>query len=448
MKLEVWILLNVIQRCWKVKLIYKHYLGIYINESYIQCGSYYKLFPGILPGNKGIFKKQSFTHDSLRKFLDQLAPSRNRRIFIALPRPIFYNRCIEFPELPLDDVRDSVVSNLETYSHLSLEEIYYDIFFTVMKGKGINALLYYAPRKKIDVYINQFKDSGHINSLDGISPFSYGAGPWFWYAKDIRNLDEKNSIVIQYLNAIELAVYLGPCCMDSFLLDVSGENQAQEQVIHDILADHGMHPDQPVKMNDREDPNTGYAVLAPVTAGMQVVRVDENLPRIKLFRPIKILLPIFILLAMAITFMSFEIHNEIINMQDALTRIKQQISDINNEIDPILEAKTALIKAAEYKEDVEDFVSTRPPLYTYINDLALTVPPDTWFAHLGYNPGIISLQGEGDDVLKVVESLRNSKKYKEVKLQGSVSTTKEGKDNFRIDLILREPVDMIEGKEK
>ncbi|MBU0464062.1 MAG: hypothetical protein KKE12_10700, partial [Proteobacteria bacterium] len=85
---------------------------------------------------------------------------------------------MQFPELPLDDVRDSVVSNLETYSHLPVDEIYYDVLFSKDKGNEINALLFYAPRKKLDIYINQLMESGHYDSLECIFPFSYGAGPW------------------------------------------------------------------------------------------------------------------------------------------------------------------------------------------------------------------------------------------------------------------------------
>ena len=121
-----------------------------------------------------------------------------------------------------------------------------------------------------------------------------------------------------------------------------------------------------------------------------------------------------------------------------LEGVKKEIIALEKEIDPILQAKTALERAAEYKGDVEDFVLSKPPLYSYLNDLALNVPENTWFAHLSYKPGIISMQGEGDDVLKVVEFLRMSDKYKEVKLKGSVSRTKEGKDKFMIDLILKD----------
>jgi len=196
------------------------------------------------------------------------------------------------------------------------------------------------------------------------------------------------------------------------------------------------------------DENLGCAAVAPVINGMQQVNLDQNPPKIKLFKPMKVLFPVFGLLAAFVVYMSLIVQNERSDKQAALAEVKQQIAEINREIDPILEAKKALQQAAEYKEDVEDFISTKPPLFTYINDLAEIVPENTWFAHLSYKPGIISMQGQGDDVLKVVEALRASGKYKEVKLQGSVSRTKEGKDNFRIDLILKQPGQMMEGKEK
>ena len=356
---------------------------------------------------------------------------------------------MQFPELPLDDVRDSVVNNLEIYSHLPVDEIYYDVLFSKDEGNEINALLFYALRKKLDIYINQLMETGHYNSLECIFPFSYGAGPWHFGLKiksrDNLKVTRKKGLVIHYKDSTELAIYSGMSCIDSFLLDTSCEKEKQDKIMQDILADHDMSEDQitcknthTITDNDFLNENMGGVALAPAFSGMQPVSVDENLPRIKLFKPLKLLFPLFILLAALMTYMTMTIQNEIKVNQKNLAGVKQEIMALEKEIDPILQAKTALKRAAEYKGDVEDFVLSKPPLFSYINDLARIVPGNTWFAHLSYKPGIISMQGEGEDVLKVVESLRTSDKYKEVKLKGSVSRTKEGKDKFMIDLVLKD----------
>jgi len=441
--------LNDTLNFWKVKLIYKQYLGIYINESEVQYTSYYKFFSGLFPGKKGLFKSASpkvFNDPSsrfnLKKVLDSIKPSKRRRIYICLPRKYFFTRRLQFPELPLDDIRDSVVNNLEIYSHLPVDQIYYDVLFSKDKGNEINALLFYAPRKKLDIYLNQLMESGHYNSLECIFPFSYGAGPWYFDLK-IKSVDKK-CLVIQYKNSTELAIYSGMSCIDSFLLDTSCEKEKQDKMMQDILTGHDMSEDQilyknaqTITENDFLNENMGGVALAPAFSGMQLISVDENLPRIKLFKPMKLLFPLFILLGALMIYMSMNILNEIEVKQKKGAVVKQKIMVLEKEIDPILQAKTALKRAAEYKGDVEDFVLSKPPLYSYINDLARIVPENTWFAHLSYKPGIISMQGEGDDVLKVVEFLRASDKYKEVKLKGSVSRTKEGKDKFMIDLILK-----------
>jgi len=440
--------LNDILNYWKVTLIYKQYMGIYINESDIQCTSYYKIFPGVLPGKKGIIKsalpevsKDSFSHFNLKNVLDLVKPSKRRRIYISLPRNYFFVRQVKFPELPIEDVRDSMVNSLEIYSHLPVEEIYYDVLFTKLSNHEINALLYYVPRKKLDLFINQFRETGHYDSLEGIFPFSHGAGPWYFNGKFI----DKQGLVIQYKDSIELAIYSGASCIDSFLLDTSNGKETREKMIQDIMEDHDMSRDQvayksahtPTENNFLNE-NMGGVALAPAFYGMQPIRVDEKQPRIKVFKPWKFFLPLLILLGVLMGYMTLDIQDKIEIKQKELAGIKQKITALEKEIDPILKAKSALKRAAEYKGDVEDFVLSKPPLHTYINELARIVPENTWFAHLSYKAGIISMQGEGDDVLKVVESLRISDKYKEVKLKGAVSRTKAGKDKFRIDLILKD----------
>lgn len=431
-------------------MIFREYLGIYINEFGVQTANCYKLLPGLLPGNKGLFKQSPATHASLTTLLDSIKPSKKRRIYIALPRHAFFSRCIKFPELPLDDVRDAMINRLEDYSHLPLEEIYYDVLFSKAKEKGVNALLYYAPRKKLDFYINQVRESGHIRSLEAVYPVSYGAGPYFWG----HGNGSKNALIIQYQDATELAVYHGNTCIDTFYMDTTAGKDAWDTMVRDILADHDMVPEQVRHVKDRipeagnkKHENMGDISIAPLFDRIQPVSVDGNLPRIKLFKPYTVLIPLFILLAIVLICLSMEIGENLSVRQAELDRVNAAIKKIDKEIDPILKSKDALEKATAYKEDVEAFMAARPPLFSYINDIADHIPSDTWFPSLAYKPGMISMQCRGDDVLKVVESLRASGKYKDVKLIGSISRAKDGKHKFMLDLVLREPVDVIKGRQ-
>lgn len=433
-------------------MIYRQYLGIYLDEYGVQSTTFHKFMPGLLPGRRGIVKRSTGTHTTLGRLLESLRPSRKRRIFIALPRRLFFTRCVEFPDLPLDDVRDAVVNSLDLYSHLPLDEIYYDVRFTRIRGRGVTALLYYAPRKKLDGIIQQVRDSGHIRSFECLFPFSHGAGAWVWGGKKAKSGREFRpyALRIPYRDGIELALYAKEACINSFLLDSEAGGDT-EGMYRDILADHGLPPEEVVLMDGpddfgEEEDNMGAVALAPVLAGAQHVSVDANLPRIKLFKPMRIVVPLFLAVIAVAVWMSMEIRDEIKIQQVTLDRVKKEIKAIDRQIGPILEAKEVLEKAAAHKGDVEDFISSKPPLFTYINDLADIVPENTWFAHLAYKPGVISMQGQGDDVLKVVEALRASRKYEEVKVKGSVSRTKEGKDKFNIDLILKEPVDILKGR--
>lgn len=432
-------------------MIYKKYLGIYINESDIQYLSCYKFLPWLMPGKKAVFKSgfPKFVKESkslrfsLKKTFETIKPSKKREIYICMPRSFFFTRKLEFPSLPLDDVRDSVVNSLESYSHLPVDEIYYDVLFSKIKGGRINALLYYAPRKNLDIYLTQLKETGHLKSVKGVFPFSYGAGPWYFGLNPGSN--DKNGVVIQYDNRTEVAVYSKISCINSILMDKSGSKEQQQNMIQDILAQHKISEDQVVYKDENSvtensflNENMAGAALAPAFAPIQQISIDENIPRIKFFKPMYLLLPLFILLAGLMIFMTQEIQTSIHVKKSELAKVENEAAAMEKQIDPILKAKSALKRAAEYKGDVEDFVLSKPQLHTLINDLARIVPEDTWFAHLSYKPGIISMQGEGGDVLKVVESLRASEKYKEVKLRGSVSRTKQGKDKFRIDLILKD----------
>jgi general secretion pathway protein L len=435
-------------------LFYKNLLGIYIDESGVQCTTGHKFLPGLMPAKNRFFNEKTNVYDSLKTMLDQVPPSRSTGLYVALPRKLFFTRQIVFPALPLDDVRDSVVNSLASYCHLPLEEIYYDAVFTKLRDKRVNVLIYYAARKKLDVFINIIKESGHLNSLESIGPFSYGAGLLFG-EDSLKKKHEKFGLIIKYPDVVEIAIYSKKKCVDSFLLDVDIARESYTRQVDDFLDHHDISidktheiivNDQFVSADNGLKMNGGNVALAPVNQGVSLVHMDENVPRIKLFNPLKILFPLFVVLTAMMVYLTLQIKNDVQTRQTALDELKKEINVITAAINPIVEARDALKKAAEYKEDVEVFVKTRPPLFTYINDLARVVPEGTWFAHLSYQPGVIAVQGEGDDVLTVIDALRKSDYIKEAQLKGSVSRTNEGKDKFRIELILDEPVDVIEGQ--
>jgi Tfp pilus assembly protein PilN len=127
-------------------------------------------------------------------------------------------------------------------------------------------------------------------------------------------------------------------------------------------------------------------------------------------------------------------------IQEKETQIKamtEQVQQIQNKLKPLQNKRESLQKTQKLVDTVERFMSTRPRLYSAINEVAKDVPDGTWFSQLVFRKDSVTLRGESNDALKVIETLRGSPLFEQVKLQGSVSRGQSGKDRFGLIIKLK-----------
>ena len=110
----------------------------------------------------------------LRDFLTALPPSRQRKIYLSLPRNRVFMRSFNLPAMPLEDALEAARHLLPVYCHLPQDQLYYDIQLHRRDGHILDGMLYYASRRDMDVYSSIFRETGHAASLDGIFPLSNG----------------------------------------------------------------------------------------------------------------------------------------------------------------------------------------------------------------------------------------------------------------------------------
>ena len=95
-------------------------------------------------------------------------------------------------------------------------------------------------------------------------------------------------------------------------------------------------------------------------------------------------------------------------------------------------------KAQAMLKDIDDFLKRRPRFYSLLNDMASRIPEGTWFSSLVYRKGKLTLRGQSSDALKVVESLRESEFFSEVKLRGTVNKSHGQVERFGLVLQLKD----------
>jgi Tfp pilus assembly protein PilN len=123
-------------------------------------------------------------------------------------------------------------------------------------------------------------------------------------------------------------------------------------------------------------------------------------------------------------------------------RLKEEVKQLRQKIRPLEQDWEKLKKTKDFYKSMDEFLKTRPQMYSQINEIARLSPEGTWFSRFTFQGDEMTLQGQGPDGLKVIESIRTSTLFEQVKLIGSVSRSPSGVEQFSISVKLEkeEPV--------
>ncbi len=438
-------------------MIRREILGLYLDKEQIHYACAKKSFVSLSPKRLSLTLKSSGivygpAFSVLKDLLKGFSPHKNRHIYLALPRSRFFARDLQLPPMTMEDALISVRSSLSIYCHLPLEEIYYDIHLCRTLQGGINALIFYALRKEIDPYLDIFKDMGHQNSLKGIFPVSFGVGAWL----HLEGYPMPLGLILNHDEINELAVYGKKSCLLSMAWPFSEGEKEGEFLIETAKSKFQDLKDNIFYLNNEKSPvlprplrnrmgklpniteNLGVAALSPVLSGWQQISIDGSPTKIKTIRPIKIIIPSVLAMVLIISFITWRTNRIILFQEKKVNSLKTEIRQLQKRLKPIEQKREALRKAKKFMEDIDDFIKTRPRLFSRINDVARLGPEGTWFSSFRFEKGVITMSGESKDALKVVESLRTSGLFEQVKLRGSVSRRKTGEERFSLTIKLRE----------
>ncbi len=386
----------------------------------------------------------------LKRLLSRIPPTAGRAIYLALPRHYFFMRNLELPPMSREDALAAVEASLPVSAHLPLAEIYYDIHLCPLADRRVHGLLIYARRQDIDPFLEAVSSTGHQRELEGLFPYIIGLGAWLarqgyvlplalvevqegerelgvfarngtLYGASVAELESslwQQNLLVRY-----------PELKERFFSVAGGDETLP--VIPDPAVDHcfSLPPVQE---------NPAVAALAPVLAGWQPVCVDERPVKLKQVHPLPWLLLIAVLLSLLCGGLSWRARVVDRSLRQELAVLNLENKKLKKRLTPLEKRYKLGKKAQAVLKDIDDFLRQRPRFYSLLNDMAARIPDGTWFSSLVYRKKKLTLRGRSPDALKVVESLRESKFFSEVKLRGTVSKSGGQMENFSLVLQLKE----------
>lgn len=437
-------------------MINREILGIYLGEERLHYACVVKgagRFSGRRPGEgrKAVDSIETSGPSALKELLAGISPARGRRILLALPRDLFFARDLTFPAMPPEEALEAVQSALPLHCHLPLDEIYYDIVVSRFRKGKLNLLVLYAPRGEIDRYRTIFRDTGHLDSLKGIFPVSVGIGAWL----AMNGYSLPAGIVSSGAEEFEFAVYgrkgmlfsmTGPAdAGGAGLRMVTAGAVAKfpevENRIYHLSGEGGQN--LPAPSGDRFGKlpgigeNLAVAVISPALAGWQPVSVDPAPPKVKTVKPLRIIIPLALAAALACYGFTVRLERNISVQEKKVAALASEVKGLAKKLEPLEAHRKALKTADKFRKDVNEFMSERPSLFGQINAIAKLVPEGTWFSSLNFKNRVITLKGQSGDALKVLEDLRKSDLFGQVKLRGTVSRRPTGEERFSLTIKLK-----------
>jgi Tfp pilus assembly protein PilN len=184
--------------------------------------------------------------------------------------------------------------------------------------------------------------------------------------------------------------------------------------------------------------NPGVAALAVGLSNQQQILLSGALPRIKVFQLWKLFVPIVLVLAAILSVWTVKMNHCNEKKSASVSAMKDETQQLQHQIRPLEKTRDALKKTKSLSDDIEDFIRLRPQLFSCFNEIARLVPEGTWFSRSSFQGAELTLQGQSREALKVIESLRTSALFDQVKLTGSVSRSPAGTEQFSLTIRLKD----------
>ncbi|MBF0302077.1 MAG: PilN domain-containing protein [Desulfamplus sp.] len=438
-------------------MINKKIVGIYADKDSLHYVSVIKRISGYIlkppmHGHSSHDIKRGNGHTLLRTFLAELPVDSSMSIYLALPRSEVFVRAVILPVMPVEDAIMSIKNSLAIYSHLDPDNIYYDVIISERNGGAFHALLVYAAKDDIEKYRKIFKETGHSASLKGIFPLSYGVSALLDDGTEPHGVLfslEQEDVVEIFARSGRTLIFSMSCFVDAkddkiMLLNAARDQFPQcKDMVNDLSSDSDMLEGSKKNRQRATLPpfktNYASAALAPFVNRVQQISLDEQPVKINIIHPFRYIVPFLFVLIAVLYFITDNIKSRSVEASSELSQLVEQVKALENDLEPLQNKIDTLKKASRFKTDVQEFMRTRPELYTTINEIASLVPDGTWFANFTFNGSTITLRGTGTDALKTVEALRSSNLFDNVMLRGSVNRRPNGEENFTLVLELSQP---------
>lgn len=350
-----------------------------------------------------------------------------REIVLSWPREKTIVRELELPSSSINELRESISYQLDTFILYSEDDVYYDLYPSQSSEHGEKVFIFAVKKEELDGLISKLESINMSPSRIVISPLSF-----------IPLVDNDKVIVIDRHDDF----YAFNSYMNSVLLNTSlirNEDILKEKIIGNkpdkvILLENEncninnyVNEDIKTELWDRGKESLGAAIngISEYLDGFNVLKIKK-----KRFVSQSILIGILSALVIVFAFVIPSIlkHKKIQALDTIDAKIKElepdvkKASALKGEIDSLIEAFNKLKGISNYDKPRVDILA----------ELTTILPNDTWIKQLSFKRDYFEIEGVGKSGADVLTILENSETFSQVRFTSSVLKDRQGKERFKI----------------
>ncbi len=352
---------------------------------------------------------------------------QTRDIILSWPREKTIVREIELPGSSINELRESISYQLDSFILFSEDDVYYDMYPSNSSEYGEKAFLFAIKKEELDEIMSKLESSNLKPNRVIISPLTY---------VPLVN-DNKVTVIEKCKDSYTFNLY-----MDSILVNtaiVRTEDDLKEKIYENKPDDVIFLVQERDDINDlnNDDMNVEYWERSKQSLGAALNGLSEclnrfNVLKVKGKRYVSQLaltgILSFLILAFAFILPGIIKHKKV----QSIRAIDARLEELRPKVMIASRLRDEIYSVLETTSKIKDIVKNKSPRIHLLAELTRTIPDDTWIKQLSFKKGNFEIEVVGLSGAKVLTLLENSPKFQHVSFTSSVVKDRSGKEKFKI----------------
>ncbi len=352
---------------------------------------------------------------------------KTRDIILSWPRERTIVREIELPGSSINDLRESLSYQLDSFILFPEDEVYYDIYPSSSAEYGEKAFIFAIKKEELDDILSKLESSNLIPGRVIISPLSY---------TPLVN-DNKVVVVEKFTDKYTFNLYVDSKLVSTSL--VRDEDALKEKIYENKPDDVIFLGHEYVDVNGlvNEDMYVECWEESKQSLGAALNGLSECLNRFNVLKikgkrhiPQYALTGILVSLILAFVFILPGIFKS--KKEQSIRAIDAKLEELYPEVMISNRLRDEINSIMEATDKINEVIRNKSHRIDLLAELTMVIPDDTWIKQVSFKKDSFEIEGVGLSGAKVLTLLEYSPRIDNVSFTSSVTKDKTGKEKFKI----------------